>query len=1811
MKTRLIPVLTLCLIWSQSLFAQELFYGNGYDVATPRGSLALAYKTSFDVSGEEITPGALIFKPDGTKMYVIGTSGKKVNQYSLSIPFDLASTITLDHQYNTGRSVSGLRFSGDGMKLTILSGRTFYQYILSAAYDLSQTVTYDGSEQIFPSGESSLLGFEFNSDGTRVYAVGVDLHEYSLSTAYDFTSTVTFLNTYDITDGSGYSSEIAFNNDGTLMFLGSQHSSGELNKIYRYSLSSAYNITGTVTLEETFDTEPYVVGLTAFAFSASGNDIFAVGTGTDEVAQFGLETPFEFDTEPTTELEGSYIASVQVGSAQDITFSDDGYLMHIIGAAKTSIYQYTLSIPFDITSTVTFDDYYDVGSRETAPTDMTFSDDGMTLFVVGTSNNSVIQYGLSSAYDVGSTVIYEGSRDVSAQQSGVEGITFSSDGMHFFIAGHVDGNGASSEVHQYAITTAFDVTSSTTFEETYAYWNRELSDLTFSDDGQTMLILDNDRIRLDQIDLDTPFELDYGMSYPEYVGGWNVPSEGIPNGIAFSACGTRMYIVGSENNTVYQYRLSSTGVFLETSSNDGSVSGSAKIQLTGDTFTNSGGTLSAKNEYAISNLPSGLSPNLEVSDDGTYVTLTLDGEANNGEDVDDLDDLIFTFEDAAFGKLPASSIANSISARSGFSINFKDNNEPTVENPIADVSRIGGFITAGIDLSSTFEDVDDQSLTYSAISLNTSVATVSVSGDILTFNEQGAGTTTITVTANDGEGGTVAESFDLTITAKPKALAYGLGYDLVTASNVTFEHVTTGNIASGTPAGITFGNDGSKLFFAYSGSVWQYSLEAPYDMTSNASYDGFYNFSSQESSAADVHFSYDGMKMYVAGSAGNPDYIEQYLLTVPFDITLGVTYDGPANVGNSNPTAVAFNNTGNKMYVGNAYGGASIEQFSVTTPFDALSGLTSDGSVSLSELTNIGAWSFNHDGSKLFVLDATAHDIEEYALSANYDITSGLTHLGIFSLVGFDNAPRGIAFNKNGSKVYSVGYGIDDVNQFAVGTTGGFIETSANDGSVEGSLLISLSFDSFTNTNSTLEHEVDYTIDNLPAGLIPDLTVSENGDYAVLTLGGAATSAKEDADDIASLIFTFENSAFEDGDAASVTAAVSASSGFGIDFSDNNVPTLENTISDNSETLGFGYKIYDLTGMFADGDDQTLDISASSDDHNVVTVSLDGNNLTVTQAGVGTATITVTANDGNDGEIQDSFHFEVIADAPALTFGQGYDVSSATFSGATSGLLSEFSFPYSYGVSFNPDGTRMFILFESHIAQFKVSTPFDANTATTLDIDLGFTEETDMTDLAFSADGLKLFLTGTNGAPDYIEQYTLGAPFDLTSGVTHDGSHPIGLSQPHTITFNNDGTKLFVFNYEPSIYEYTLSTPYDILSGTSLVGSEDLSSEMSVPGTMVFSNDGLIMTILDRINGNVIVYELASPYNVLGTRTDLGSLDVSSINSPTGIHFNIDGSQMFIIGGNYDEVATYDAVKTGGFEESIANDGEVDGSLGINLTFDSFMQVGSTLTHGVDFTVDNLPNGLVPVLNIMDAHHAVLTFEGQAVNHEIANDVADIQLTFANSAFAGGDAAAISNTSSASSGFGIEFLPDTTPPTITLFSPNNGAAGVLNDTPIVLTFSEPVQLTGVGTINIKRVSNNASLHSIDPAGAEVVIDENVVTITPDGGILSTEEEVQVYVNWSTTPFEDLAGNDFNDLFGDSDYRFTVDNDIDEVPPSPVTFSPADEAINVSPSADLVITFDEEVESTGQVRYARVKRKSNDEILMSMAMHDPAVTDVSG
>ena len=91
------------------------------------------------------------------------------------------------------------------------------------------------------------------------------------------------------------------------------------------------------------------------------------------------------------------------------------------------------------------------------------------------------------------------------------------------------------------------------------------------------------------------------------------------------------------------------------------------------------------------------------------------------------------------------------------------NDVPKISDPLSGLILSNGFGTTTINVSGNFIDVGGDNLSFSASSGNTSVATVSVSGAVITIREVGSGRSQITVTARDSDGASIADKFTVIV----------------------------------------------------------------------------------------------------------------------------------------------------------------------------------------------------------------------------------------------------------------------------------------------------------------------------------------------------------------------------------------------------------------------------------------------------------------------------------------------------------------------------------------------------------------------------------------------------------------------------------------------------------------------------------------------------------------------------------------------------------------------------------------------------------------------------------------------------------------------------------------------------------------------------------------------------------------------------------------------------------------------------------------------------------------------------------------
>ncbi|MFZ5940837.1 MAG: hypothetical protein ACOYXB_09700, partial [Bacteroidota bacterium] len=241
----------------------------------------------------------------------------------------------------------------------------------------------------------------------------------------------------------------------------------------------------------------------------------------------------------------------------------------------------------------------------------------------------------------------------------------------------------------------------------------------------------------------------------------------------------------------------------------------------------------------------------------------------------------------------------------------------------------------------------------------------------------------------------------------------------------------------------------------------------------------------------------------------------------------------------------------------------------------------------------------------------------------------------------------------------------------------------------------------------------------------------------------------------------------------------------------NNAPVVDLPISDQSFNAGFGSSTLDISSVFSDPDSDPLSFSASSSDEGVVTVSISGTTLTITEVSHGTSTITVTADDGSL-NVSDDFVVDVngapsvISPLSDLSLNEGYGTSTVELAGVFSDPESD---PLSYSASSSNEGI--------------LTVSISGTTLTITEVSYGTASVTiTASDGALSADDI--FSVFVNGAPTVtspLGDLTFNVGFTTTTvelaGVFSDpDSDPMtytaGSSDEGVVTVSVSGTTLTI-----------------------------------------------------------------------------------------------------------------------------------------------------------------------------------------------------------------------------------------------------------------------------------------------------------------------------------------------------------------------------------------------------------------------------------
>jgi hypothetical protein len=113
---------------------------------------------------------------------------------------------------------------------------------------------------------------------------------------------------------------------------------------------------------------------------------------------------------------------------------------------------------------------------------------------------------------------------------------------------------------------------------------------------------------------------------------------------------------------------------------------------------------------------------------------------------------------------------------------------------------------------------------------------------------------------------------------------------------------------------------------------------------------------------------------------------------------------------------------------------------------------------------------------------------------------------------------------------------------------------------------------------------------------------------------------------------------------------------------------------------------------------------------------------------------------------------------------------------------------------------------------------------------------------------------------------------------------------------------------------------------------------------------------------------------------------------------------------------------------------------------------------------------------------------------------------------------------------------DTTPPVASSFTPSDDATNIAVAADLVVNFSEDIKKGTVGDIVIKKVSDNLVAETIAVTADNITVSGSQITINPTDDLAPG---VNYYVEMADGAIQDIAGNNYAGITGNSTWNFTT------------------------------------------------------------------------
>ena len=1370
----------------------------------------------------------IIFNTSGSKLYCI-TNNAQLVEFTLTTAWDI-SNVTLSSSYNTQFVIGsntmrcGLQFSPNGKELYIfrtgvnyaVSTPSLYKFNLRTAFDLS-TINYSGIS--VPLFQYNVQSAYFRSNGKELYTISdsdAQIKKYTLTTAWDIT---TIKQPASIGAAAG-NSALAFKPDGTQIITGNW---------YVYDLKVPWDIS-TIDYLNSYryipgndgtslsSNAPYSIffrddGLKAYGVVYTEN---LSAASRSYIVEYTLYSPWDLTTIRTTYTyidAGLRLTGITNSDIMSVELNKDGTKLYVVDYYYQSIYEYDLLVPWSLASIRRTEPRYNVTVESGTPYSVGFGTDGRRMYING--NGTIYQYDVLEPYDI-RTAEYTGITTTTFGTTNTRDVGFSGDGSRFYT---LDLN--TDRIYQYNLVDSGNIYLSTTAPTTsFSVTSQETNPngFTFGNDGKTLYVVGTTNDRVYQYGLTTAYNIDSAG----FTTSFSVTNqENTPLKVKLSSDGTRMYTVGTQNSRVHQYGLSTSWYVDSAGLTTSFYVGNEESTPNGLDFSPDGRKMYIVGTTYDVVLQYDLSTPWEIGSASYNKTSLYVGTSNIGL----LNPRQIKFEDDGYTAYILFTPSSTTTQIQQYDLQ--------VPWRIATAGFTTSYLFRGFNSPSAFQFNGSKDKLYVIDSYGSNA-------EVIEFDFK---KTKTTISGGLEVYGT--SKFNSAIDVKGKS---------------TFENIGIGTTSSPFSALTVAGNANLEYISSNEFNISNYTR------TENSYWLPKYNLFDKDILPHDIVFGNDGKKMYICEQ--DQDLVQQYSLTTPWDIRTAKPENGlhvklASPNSDSTPVGIAFSTTGYSLYVLDDLNATNrgVRQYTLSTPWEVSSaGFTTFFNVNSQE-TSPASVGFSTGGDKMYVLGLSGVDITEYNLSNPWRVDSATHVTQSSSLSSQGSNPNGMFIKPDGKSIWIVN-----------GTTNASIiyEYGLRTPWSISTLYYNNKFIRLSETGE-LNATGIYFDDNGKSFYLTGTTLDRVWKYNLATAWDITTA-------------TIDRQS---------TWLVNQSNGL-----------LEGSPGGLCISP-LGHKLY-VSGT--GGQVYEYDLPKP---WNVGIVSYTGNYFSNTIGDGATSYEVRTSSDGTKFYVIDTTYKKL----NEYTLTIPWNTNTAVF---TNSMYWGRELGNAYSFDFNSRGTRLYIAGENgYIWEYSLSTALALNTATLVSDSYGlqenlFSRTTTPLNVTFSEDGYRMYWVGSTN--DRINQVDLNTKWQVNTG-TNSGEYRLGFD-PYGIVFKPDGNVVYVADYNGKlIRQYNVPTAWDINSITGL--STQFSTASPVPNYnpsgLTFNDTGTIMYVLDYTGGNVNQYTLSSAWNV-DSATFSRTVSVSNVGAtngyvaepnPRGIRFSADGKTLYISGSNSGRIHQY------------------------------------------------------------------------------------------------------------------------------------------------------------------------------------------------------------------------------------------------------------------------------------------------------------------